>query len=142
MYRRRKRHGKTTLIRGLLGLKKPSGGQLLFGDGLKSTQIGYVPQQDAVQKDFPASVYEVVLSGCLNSRGLLPGYSAAQKKRAGENLELLGIADLKNRSFQELSGGQRQRVLLARSLCAAERLLLLDEPPPDWIPLPSMSFMS
>ena len=127
--------GKTTLIRGLLGLKKPSGGQLLFGDGLKSTQIGYVPQQDAVQKDFPASVYEVVLSGCLNSRGLLPGYSAAQKKRAGENLELLGIADLKNKSFQELSGGQRQRVLLARSLCAAERLLLLDEPTTGLDPL-------
>ena len=74
--------GKTTLIRGLLGLKKPSGGKLVLGDGLKSTQIGYVPQQDAVQKDFPASVYEVTLSGCLNARGLLPGYSAAQKKRA------------------------------------------------------------
>ena len=81
--------GKTTLIRGLLGLKKPSGGKLVLGDGLKSTQIGYVPQQDAVQKDFPASVYEVTLSGCLNARGLLPGYSAAQKKRAMENLELL-----------------------------------------------------
>ena len=81
-----------------------------------------------MQKDFPASVYEVTLSGCLNARGLLPGYNASQKKRALENLKLLGISDLKNRSFQELSGGQRQRVLLARSLCAAERLLLLDEP--------------
>ena len=127
--------GKTTLIRGLLGLKKPSGGKLLLGDGLKSTQIGYVPQQDAVQKDFPASVSEVTLSGCLNARGLLPGYSAAQKKRALENLELLGISDLRNRSFQELSGGQRQRVLLARSLCAAERLLLLDEPTTGLDPL-------
>lgn len=73
--------GKTTLIRGLLGLKKPSGGQLLFGDGLKSTQIGYVPQQDAVQKDFPASVYEVVLSGCLNSRGCFP--ATARRRRSG-----------------------------------------------------------
>ena len=127
--------GKTTLIRGLLGLKKPSGGKLLLGDGLKSTQIGYVPQQDAVQKDFPASVSEVTLSGCLNARGLLPGYSAAQKKRALENLELLGISDLRKRSFQELSGGQRQRVLLARSLCAAERLLLLDEPTTGLDPL-------
>lgn len=127
--------GKTTLIRGLLGLKKPSGGKLLLGDGLKSTQIGYVPQQDAVQKDFPASVSEVTLSGCLNARGLLPGYSAVQKKRALENLELLGISDLRNRSFQELSGGQRQRVLLARSLCSAERLLLLDEPTTGLDPL-------
>lgn len=120
--------GKTTLMKGLLGLKKPSGGEIVFGDGLKNTQIGYVPQQDAVQKDFPASVYEVVLSGCLNARGWKPGYSAADKKRARENLELLRIGELKNRSFQELSGGQRQRVLLARSLCATHRLLLLDEP--------------
>ena len=132
--------GKTTLIRGLLGLKKPSGGKLVLGDGLKSTQIGYVPQQDAVQKDFPASVYEVTLSGCLNARGLLPGYSAAQKKRAMENLELLGISDLKNRSFQELSGGQRQRVLLSRSLCAASRLLLLDEPTTGLDPLAMEEF--
>ncbi|HJC23553.1 MAG TPA: ABC transporter ATP-binding protein [Candidatus Eisenbergiella merdavium] len=127
--------GKTTLIRGLLGLKRPSFGSLVFGEGLRSTQIGYVPQQDAVQKDFPASVQEVVLSGCLNARGLLPGYSAAQKKRAAQNLELLGIGELKNKSFQELSGGQRQRVLLARSLCAAERLLLLDEPTTGLDPL-------
>ena len=120
--------GKTTLVKGLLGLKKPSGGRIVFGDGLKADQIGYVPQQDAVQKDFPASVYEVVLSGCLNSRGLRPFYGAAQKKRALENMALLHIEGLQDRSFQELSGGQRQRVLLARSLCATSRLLLLDEP--------------
>ena len=96
--------GKTTLIKGLLGLKKPAGG------------------------DFPASVYEVVLSVCLNSRGMKPGFGAADKKRAVDNMELLKIGDLKNKSFQDLSGGQRQRVLLARSLCATKRLLLLDEP--------------
>lgn len=120
--------GKTTLIKGLLGLKKPAGGEIVTGDGLKATQIGYVPQQDAVQKDFPASVYEVVLSGCLNSRGMKPGFGAVEKKRAVDNMELLKIGDLKNKSFQDLSGGQRQRVLLARSLCATKRLLLLDEP--------------
>jgi len=98
------------------------------GDGLKPSEVGYVPQQDAVQKDFPASVFEVVLSGCLNSRGWKPGFGAAEKKKALKNMELMGISPLKNMSFQELSGGQRQRVLLARSLCATSRLLLLDEP--------------
>lgn len=120
--------GKTTLLKGLLGLKKPSAGFLQTGDGLKAAEVGYVPQQDAVQKDFPASVFEVVLSGCLNSRGWKPGFGACEKKKALEQMELLGITSLKNKSFQELSGGQRQRVLLARSLCATSRLLLLDEP--------------
>lgn len=120
--------GKTTLMRGLLGLKKPSGGRIVMGDGLRAAEIGYVPQQDAVQKDFPASVYEVVRSGCLNRRGLRPGYGLQEKKRALHSLEVLHIMDLKEKSFQELSGGQRQRVLLARSLCATSRLLLLDEP--------------
>ncbi|ODR33376.1 metal ABC transporter ATP-binding protein [Eisenbergiella tayi] len=120
--------GKTTLMKGLLGLKKPYRGTIVTGDGLKSAEIGYVPQQDAVQRDFPASVYEVVLSGCLNSRGMKPGYGAEEKKRALGNMELLNISGLKNKSFQDLSGGQRQRVLLARSLCATKRLLLLDEP--------------
>ncbi len=120
--------GKTTLMRGLLGLKKPSGGRIVMGDGLRAAEIGYVPQQDAVQKDFPASVYEVVRSGCLNRRGLRPGYGLQEKKRTLHSLEVLHIMDLKEKSFQELSGGQRQRVLLARSLCATSRLLLLDEP--------------
>lgn len=120
--------GKTTLMKGLLGLKKPYRGTIVTGDGLKSAEIGYVPQQDAVQRDFPASVYEVVLSGCLNSRGMKPGFGAEEKKRALGNMELLNISGLKNKSFQDLSGGQRQRVLLARSLCATKRLLLLDEP--------------
>lgn len=134
--------GKTTLIKGLLGLKKPSAGKILTGDGLKANQIGYVPQQDAVQKDFPASVYEVVLSGCLNMRGVRPGFGVREKRRADKNLELLGIAELKTKSFQELSGGQRQRVLLARSLCATERLLLLDEPTTGLDPVATQEFYS
>ena len=132
--------GKTTLMKGLLGLKKPSGGTITAGDGLKSAQIGYVPQQDAVQRDFPASVYEVVLSGCLNSRGLRPGFGPEEKKRALGNMSLLNISDLKNKSFQDLSGGQRQRVLLARSLCATKRLLLLDEPATGLDPVATEEF--
>lgn len=120
--------GKTTLLKGLLGLKKPFQGQIILGDGLKPTQIGYVPQQTEAQRDFPASLWEVVLSGCLNRRGIRPGFSKEDKARAEKNMELMGISDLRKRSFRELSGGQRQRALLARSLCATEKILLLDEP--------------
>ena len=120
--------GKSTLIRGLLGLKAPEKGEIRFGDGLSSTQIGYLPQQTQIQRDFPASVWEVVLSGCLNSLGRRLHYGEEERKRAMMNLERMGIEELKNRSYQELSGGQQQRVLLARALCATRRLLLLDEP--------------
>lgn len=120
--------GKSTLVKGLLGLKKPSMGKILFGDELKPNEIGYLPQQTDVQKDFPASVFEVVLSGRLNSRGLRPFYSKNDKIIANEKIELLGITDLKNSCYRELSGGQKQRVLLARALCAAKKFLLLDEP--------------
>ena len=120
--------GKSTLMRGILGLKKPSLGTIALGEGIRQNQIGYVPQQTPVQRDFPASVWEVVLSGCINSRGWRPGFGEREKKLAKEKLSLLGIEDLKSRSFRELSGGQRQRVLLARSLCAAQKLILLDEP--------------
>ena len=112
--------GKSTLIRGLLSLKAPSKGRITLGDGLKKTEIGYLPQQTNIQRDFPASVWEVVLSGCLNSLGSRLTYSAEDKKRAAANLERMG--------YQELSGGQQQRVLLARALCATKKLLLLDEP--------------
>ena len=120
--------GKSTLIRTILRLQSPMSGELSFGDGLRKNEIGYLPQQTAAQKDFPASVWEVVLSGCLNKSGLAPFYTAAQKKTARDNIELLGITHLKDRCYRELSGGQQQRVLLARALCASSKLILLDEP--------------
>lgn len=120
--------GKSTLMKGLLGLKAPSGGSISLGDGLRPTEIGYLPQQSETQRDFPASVYEVVLSGCLNSLGGRMRYGKAERERADINLERMGIENLKNESYQALSGGQQQRVLLARALCATKKLLLLDEP--------------
>ncbi len=119
--------GKSTLVKGILGLLKPMKGNIVF-NGIKQTEIGYLPQQTIVQKDFPANVFEVVLSGCLNRRGLLPFYSKKEKSRADDNIIKLGINELKKKSYRDLSGGQQQRVLLARALCATEKLLLLDEP--------------
>ncbi|MCH5195170.1 MAG: metal ABC transporter ATP-binding protein [Oscillospiraceae bacterium] len=120
--------GKSTLVKALLSLKKPENGTIEFGEGLQKNEIGYLPQQTSAQKSFPASVSEVVISGCLNSRGMRPFYSSKERKTAAENIEKLGITELKNRSYRELSGGQQQRVLLARALCATKKLLLLDEP--------------
>ena len=120
--------GKSTLVKSLLGLKAVDSGKIEFGDGLKQKEIGYLPQQNDFQKDFPASVYEVVLSGRLNSRGFRPFYTATDKAEAAEKMEMLGITDLRGQCFRDLSGGQKQRVLLARALCATKKLLLLDEP--------------
>lgn len=119
--------GKSTLLKGLLGLKSPSSGSISFS-GIKQTQIGYLPQQNPVQQDFPASVFEVVLSGCLGSKGISPFYGRKDKQKARENIYKLGIENLSKTSYRDLSGGQQQRVLLARALCATEKLLLLDEP--------------
>ncbi len=120
--------GKSTLVKALLSLKKPVGGAITFGDGLKQREIGYLPQQTGAQRDFPASVFEVVLSGCLNSKGLRPFYTGRERALAMDNMRLLGVDSLAKRSYRDLSGGQQQRVLLARALCATKKLLLLDEP--------------
>ncbi|MDR3270343.1 MAG: metal ABC transporter ATP-binding protein [Peptococcaceae bacterium] len=120
--------GKSTLIKGLLRLKTPQSGRVMLGEGLKPDGIGYLPQQTAAQKDFPASSYEVVLSGRMGAKGILPFYTQDDKDIAGKNMERLGIGQLRDRCYRELSGGQQQRVLLARALCATKKLLLLDEP--------------
>ncbi len=120
--------GKSTLIKALLGLKSPMSGEISTGDGLKPTEIGYLPQQTLVQKDFPASVREIVLSGLLNKCGISPFYSKAQKESARMQMERMNISHLAKRCYRELSGGQQQRVLLARALCATGKMLLLDEP--------------
>lgn len=120
--------GKSTLIKALLKLKSPLSGSISMGDGLKSSQIGYLPQQTIVQRDFPASVKEIVLSGFVGQNGLRPFYTKKEKAIAGKNMEKLDILPLMNRCYRELSGGQQQRVLLARALCASQSMLLLDEP--------------
>ena len=120
--------GKTTLMRAILGLQRSLDGSIIFGDGLKKNQIGYLPQQTQVQRDFPASVYEIVISGCQSSAGLRPFYNKEEKQTAFKNMRRLGILNLAKKCYRELSGGQQQRVLLARALCATQKMLLLDEP--------------
>ena len=120
--------GKSTLMRTLLRLQQPINGVITFGDEIKSDEIGYLPQQTEIQRDFPASVREIVLSGCQNHVGMRPFYNLSEKKRASEMMKKLQIINLANRCYRELSGGQQQRVLLARALCAAKKMLLLDEP--------------
>ena len=120
--------GKSTLMKTLLGLIKPVSGEIVFGDGLKANEIGYLPQQTVVQRDFPASVREIVLSGCQARAGFRPFYNKEEKKLAEENMERMGITQLADNCYRDLSGGQQQRVLLARALCATRKVLLLDEP--------------
>ena len=120
--------GKSTLIKGILGLIKPMGGEIIFDSSLNRKLIGYMPQETKVDASFPASVYEIVLSGTINKLGFKPFYSKESKSKAIEALKILNIYNIKNRSFSDLSGGQRQKTLLARSLCATDKLLILDEP--------------
>jgi len=120
--------GKSTLMKTLLNLQSPMGGSIETGDGLLRNQIGYLPQQTVVQRDFPASVKEIVLSGCQARNSFRPFYSKEEKKLAADNMEKMGITQFAKRCYRELSGGQQQRVLLARALCATQKLLLLDEP--------------
>ena len=120
--------GKSTLMRTMLGLQKPMSGELSLGDGLKKGEIGYLPQQTDVQKNFPASVKEIVLSGCQARAGLRPFYNNKEKEMAANAMKKMRIEEFSKRCYRELSGGQQQRVLLARALCATQKILLLDEP--------------
>lgn len=120
--------GKSTLMKTLLHLLPPVSGSVLLGDGLGSNEIGYLPQQTVIQKDFPASVREIVLSGCQNHCGIRPFYNKEEKRLSEEMMDKLQITHFRNRCYRELSGGQQQRVLLARALCATRKILLLDEP--------------
>lgn len=133
--------GKTTLIRLILGLIPASSGKITYSN-MKQTEIGYLPQKSDIEADFPASVSEVILSGFLNRRALLPFYSREQKKKAADIALRLGISDIMHRPFSFLSGGQKQRVLLARALCATSGVLLLDEPLTALDPLASADFFS
>ncbi len=120
--------GKSTLMKTILGLQPPVWGKVLTGDGLRKNKIGYLPQQTPVQRDFPASVREIVLSGCQGRCGDRPFYSKGEKQLAQTAMERMQVAALAKRCYRTLSGGQQQRVLLARALCAAQNMLLLDEP--------------
>lgn len=120
--------GKSTLMKTLLGLQPPLEGVVTFSEGLSQKDLGYLPQQTMVQRDFPASVEEIVLSGLQSQMGLWPFYQKRDHLMAQRAMEQVGILHLKNHSYRNLSGGQQQRVLLARAFCAARKLLLLDEP--------------
>ena len=120
--------GKSTLLKTMLGLLKPIEGTISLDPEVKKSEIGYLPQQTVVQKDFPASVWEVVLSGCLARTGLKPFYSKQDKALAKANIQKMELNGFEKKCYRELSGGQQQRVLLARALCSSDKVLVLDEP--------------
>ncbi|MCL1829902.1 MAG: ABC transporter ATP-binding protein [Oscillospiraceae bacterium] len=120
--------GKTTLMKTILGLKTAMSGHIELGPDITTKDFGYLPQQISAQQDFPATVKEVVLSGCLNHSGLRPFYTKADRQLAETSMVKLSISGIASHRFAELSGGQQQRALLARALCATQKILLLDEP--------------
>ena len=120
--------GKSTLIKTILKLQNPISGEVIYGDGLVANEIGYLPQQTVVQKDFPASIREVVMSGLQGRKGLKAFYTKKDREEAERNMERMGILEIADKCYRDLSGGQQQRVLLARALCATQKMLLLDEP--------------
>ena len=120
--------GKSTLVKCLLNLTAPLSGQITLGDGMMPSDIGYLPQQTEIQKDFPASVNEVIMSAFSGKHKFLPFFKKSERKKAECEMTRLGISDLRNRCYRELSGGQQQRVFLARALCAASKMIVLDEP--------------
>ena len=132
--------GKSSLIKAILGLKSTASGHIHFEKGFTFRDIGYMPQKTQVQRDFPAAVGEVVISGCQGAMGLRPFYGREEKRKADAAMERLGIIDLKRESYRDLSGGQQQRVLLARSLCGADKMILLDEPTTALDPLATGEF--
>ncbi len=132
--------GKSSIIKAILGLVPLKNGKVTLSQECKRTHIGYISQQNPNQEDFPASVYEVVLSGCLSSKGFMPFYSKELKKIAAEYMELLGVDEFANKTFRELSGGQKQRVMLARALCATDKVLFLDEPVTGLDPVAILEF--
>ena len=134
--------GKSTLIKALLSLGTVIGGEIAFGDRLTRKDIGYLPQQSEAQKDFPASVREVVLSGCVGGLGKRAFFGKAERLEADQNMKMMGIYELADKSYRTLSGGQQQRVLLARALCAANKVLILDEPVSGLDPSASASLYS
>lgn len=134
--------GKSTLIKALLSLKNTTEGSISYGEGVTHKDIGYLPQQSEAQKDFPASVREVVISGCVSRLGKRPFFGRLEKLEAEQNMKMMGIENLADESYRNLSGGQQQRVLLARSLCAAKKILLLDEPTAGLDPLASSNLYS
>lgn len=120
--------GKSTLVKTILGIQKSLSGKIVFDKDFKRNMVGYLPQQNDLQKDFPATVNEIVLSGFVSAMGLRPYYTKSEKAKAMDVMKYLGIEDYAKKSFRELSGGQQQRVLLARALCATDEILFLDEP--------------
>ena len=120
--------GKSTLLKTILGLNKAVFGKVIFEKSLSKNKLGYLPQQNDFQKDFPATVKEVIMSGFISQMGLRPFYNKAEKNKANGIIEFLGLENLTKNGFKELSGGQQQRVLLARALCATDKILVLDEP--------------